>query len=134
MSSSVRRVLSRKGEISRTFCNSSSVKVETSQYECLWTGEEISDFSSTKGGTSLMIDWLEGEAIWLLGSLEHCTISPLYYEKFWNNSTPVWSWKTSLTESTKDWKYNSELDFSETEPGGSEIYFILELCTWSLEM
>lgn len=56
MSSSVRRVLSRNGAISRNFCYSSLVKVEATEYECLWTGEEISDFSSTKGGTSLIKD------------------------------------------------------------------------------
>ena len=131
MSSSVRRVLSRKGAISRTFCNSSLVKVETSKYECLWTREEISDFSSTKGGTSLTIDWLEGEAIWLLDSLKHCTISPSYSDKFSKNSTLAWAWKTSLIESTEDWKNNSELDFLETETGESNICFsfILDLCT-----
>ena len=105
------------------------MKVEVSRCMCLWTGEEISNFSSTKGETPLTIDWLEGEAIWLLGSLEHCTISPSYSGKFWNNSTPAWSWKTSLTESAKDWKYNSGLYFSETETGGSEICFVSDLCT-----
>ena len=111
MSSYVMRVISRKGAISRTFCNSSSVKVETWEYECLCTEEEISNFSSTKGEGSLRIDWLEGEAIWLLSSLEHCMISPSYSVKFWNDSNPAWTWKTSLTESTEDWKYNSGLDF-----------------------
>ena len=69
MYSYVRRVPSRKGSISRTFSNSSSVKVEISEYMCLWTREEISDVSSTKGETSLTIVCLEGEAIWILGSL-----------------------------------------------------------------
>ena len=107
------------------------MKVEVSGCICLWTGEEISEFSSTKDETSLTIDWLEGEAIWLLGSLEDCVSSPPNSNKFSIKSTPVWAWKSSFTESTQDWKCKSELDLPEIEIGESKIFlsFNSYLCT-----
>ena len=107
------------------------MKVEVSGCMYLWTREEISDFSSTKCETSLTIVWLEGEAIWLLGSLEHYVISPPYSDEFSIKSTPVWAWKTSFTESTKDWKCKFELDLSEIEIGESKICLCFNSGLWT---
>ena len=80
------------------------------------------------------MDWLEGESIWTLDSLEPRRISPSYSENFWSDSTPTWTWVTALTESMEDWTYKSGFDFSDTKTVEPEIYFMLDLCTLSLEI
>ena len=78
---------------------------------------------------SLLMDWLEGEIIWALDSLEPRTIYPSYSEKCWSDSTPTWTWVTALSESMGDWTYKYETDFFDVETVEPEICFMLDLCT-----